>query len=249
VPSIKYTTADGRMTFEFDATSPKDVFAQLAEIQDVFEERSCGSCCSERIRFDVREFDGNSYYKMVCRDCAAQLDYGQHKTGDGLFPKRHQKDTRDPLPNGGWYHWQGRDEQAPQVPAARKPEPPRSQPQWQRVEPPAPARPEQPAPQQSAPKAAASQPANGNGGASARAPAGPSDKALAARRKVSEGFRDQAEAAMRAARTNQELDQAVDGISAEIKKLIFPEHMEDLRKTWTTENERLKQEAAAVPTA
>ncbi len=103
---VQYTSANGRLVFDFEAASHKDVMAKLAAIQELFEESSCGMCESKNIRFEVREHDGNNYYKMVCGACNAQIDYGQHKTGNSLFIKRWNKDTRTVLPNRGWYQYQ-----------------------------------------------------------------------------------------------------------------------------------------------
>lgn len=100
---VTYKTANGRMTFEFESENDKTLAASLAQIQEIFEEPACGCCHSDRIRFDVREFDGNTYYKLFCTACGATMDFGQHKTGDSLFAKRYEKDTREPLANRGWY--------------------------------------------------------------------------------------------------------------------------------------------------
>lgn len=103
---VNYTSQDGRMQFDFDAATQKDVFKKLAEIQSLFEEPECGCCKSKIIHFEHRTHDGNDYYKMVCQVCNAQLDYGQNKTGGGLFARRVEKDSKRPMPNNGWYHWQ-----------------------------------------------------------------------------------------------------------------------------------------------
>jgi len=102
---VTYTTANGRISFEVDATTGKQAFEVVAAIQEIFEESACGACKSPSIRFDVREWDGNKYFKMACNACGAQIDFGQHKDGKGLFVKRMDKDKR-PLPDNGWYHWQ-----------------------------------------------------------------------------------------------------------------------------------------------
>ncbi len=104
---VTYTTGSGRLTFEVECPSGKVAFEVVAAIQELFEEPCCGACKSKNIRCDVRVFDGNKYYKLVCNDCAAQLDFGQHKEGGGLFVKRRDKDGRD-MPDGGWYVWQGK---------------------------------------------------------------------------------------------------------------------------------------------
>lgn len=98
----KYTTANGRLSFEFEGATDRAIFAQLAEIQEVFEEAACGCCRSTSLRYEVREFDAYKYYKLLCTACGATLDFGQHKVGESLFPKRRDKDGND-LPNDGWY--------------------------------------------------------------------------------------------------------------------------------------------------
>jgi hypothetical protein len=109
---VRYTTENNRLTFELEATTGKQAFEIVAAIQELFEEPACGCCKSAHIRCDVREFDGNSYYKLLCNACGAQLDFGQHKDGKGLFVKRTDKETKKPLPNRGWYVWQGQKQPA-----------------------------------------------------------------------------------------------------------------------------------------
>ncbi len=105
---VSYTTVNGRLTFEVEVTTGKQAFEVVAAVQELFEEAACGCCKSAHIRCDVREYDSNKYFKLVCNDCNAQIDFGQHKDGKGLFIKRFDKDTKAALPNRGWYVWQGR---------------------------------------------------------------------------------------------------------------------------------------------
>jgi hypothetical protein len=105
---VTYTSASGRMTFEFEADTPKAIFGRLAIVQEIFEEEACGAYKSKLIQFDVREYDGNAYYKMVCKSCGAQIDYGQHKDGKGLLIKRLDKD-KNPIGKSGWYVYQRKD--------------------------------------------------------------------------------------------------------------------------------------------
>ncbi len=123
---VHYTSENGRLRFEIDASTPKEIFAQVATIQEVFEEPCCGKCGSKSIRFEVREFDGNSYYKLFCTSCTAQLDYGQNKDMKNLFVKRRDKDSNTALPNRGWYIYGGdpepqQQEQRPAPPAVQTP--------------------------------------------------------------------------------------------------------------------------------
>ena len=122
-----YKTKNDRLTFEFEGHTHKEIVTILEGIQEVFDESECGCCKSTKIRFDVREFDGNKYYKLLCEACGATLDFGQHKTGDSLFAKRFVKDTREPMPNRGWYKYLGGDEGQHAPPTAAPSGPPRQQ--------------------------------------------------------------------------------------------------------------------------
>ena len=104
---VQYTTANGRLKFEVEVATGKAAFEVIAAVQELFEEEKCGNCDSPRIRCDVREYDGNKYFKLVCNVCGAQIDFGQHKDGKGLFIKRFDKDKR-PMDHNGWYIWKGR---------------------------------------------------------------------------------------------------------------------------------------------
>lgn len=106
---VTYTTTDGRLRFDTEITTTKQAFEFVADVQEIFEEESCGKCGSKAIHFQVREYDKNLYYKMVCTKCRAQLDFGQHKEGGGLFIKQWDKEAAKPLPDRGWYIYQGKD--------------------------------------------------------------------------------------------------------------------------------------------
>lgn len=110
-----YTTANGRIAFEVAGDSPKDVFAELALIQEVFDaESSCGmpGCESDDIHYRVRvSRQGHTYYELVCMNCNARFEFGQIKDMKNLFPKR--REDGKPLENGGWCrynHSAGEDE-------------------------------------------------------------------------------------------------------------------------------------------
>lgn len=119
---IRYATSHGRLEFEFDASTTKEAFEWLATIQELFEEGTCGLCSGSNLRYDVREFDGNNYYKLACRDCGATLDFGQRRDGSNLFIKRKDADG-NALPSRGWYHYNPGDSPRAIQPAARKPVP------------------------------------------------------------------------------------------------------------------------------
>lgn len=94
------------LTFEVDAAGQKEVFKELAMIQEIFGEKSCGVCKGKDLRFICRTVEGNDYYELKC-SCGAVLSFGQHKKGGTLFPKR-KDDNNEYLPNYGWYKWQNK---------------------------------------------------------------------------------------------------------------------------------------------
>lgn len=91
-----------KLTFELEGEGQKEIFKELATIQEIFSEEKCGLCGSGNIRFVVRNVDGNDYYELRCIDCGAVLAFGQHKKGGTLFPKR-KDDDGNYMPNRGWH--------------------------------------------------------------------------------------------------------------------------------------------------
>lgn len=98
---ILYKVND-KLTFELEGEGQKEIFKELATIQEIFSEEKCGLCGSNNIRFVVRNVDGNDYYELRCLDCGAVLAFGQHKKGGTLFPKR-KDDDGNYMPNKGWH--------------------------------------------------------------------------------------------------------------------------------------------------
>jgi len=96
----------GRMTFEFEASTHKEVFSQLSGLEEVFSETNCGRCHGEELRHLVREHDGYMFYELRClnSDCRARLAYGQAREGDRLFPKR-KDDAGNWIDSDGWQRW------------------------------------------------------------------------------------------------------------------------------------------------
>lgn len=101
---VKYKVSD-KLEFELEGSGQKEVFKELALIQEIFGEEKCGLCGSSNIRFIVRTVEGNDYYELRCADCGALLAFGQHKKGGTLFPKR-KDDDGNYLPNRGWHKYQ-----------------------------------------------------------------------------------------------------------------------------------------------
>lgn len=101
----QYKTRDGRLLVKVEAENQKGLFRELAAAQEVFESESeCGCCHSQELRFRVRVVDENEFYELACH-CGARFEFGQHKKGGSLFPKRRAEDG-SALPNRGWAKWE-----------------------------------------------------------------------------------------------------------------------------------------------
>lgn len=98
--------ANDKLSFEMEADGQKEIFKELAIIQEIFSEDKCGVCGSNNIKFVVRSVDGNDYYELRCNEakCGSTLSFGQHKKGGTLFPKR-KDDDNNYLPNRGWHKY------------------------------------------------------------------------------------------------------------------------------------------------
>tara|TARA_Y100001972_G_C7468702_1_gene238804 strand:- start:52 stop:384 length:333 start_codon:yes stop_codon:yes gene_type:complete len=101
---VKFKPND-KLEFELEGAGQKEIFKELATVQEIFSEKKCGVCGSENIKFVVRNVEGNDYYELRCMDCGATLAFGQHKKGGTLFPKR-KDENGNWLENGGWHKWQ-----------------------------------------------------------------------------------------------------------------------------------------------
>lgn len=103
---LNYKVND-KLQFELEGSGQKEVFKELAVIQEVFGERSCGLCGKDNIKFVVRNVDDNEYFELRC-DCGGILSFGQHKKGGTLFPKR-KDESGQYIPNNGWHKWKKAD--------------------------------------------------------------------------------------------------------------------------------------------
>lgn len=102
---IIWRTRNRRLAVKIEARTQKDAFEAIATAQEVFEAAIvCGCCRCDAIRFQVRAVDNIKHYELACKRCDARFEFGQHKTGDTLFPKRRDEQG-NPLPNGGWKVW------------------------------------------------------------------------------------------------------------------------------------------------
>lgn len=114
---LRYKVGD-RLEFELDGAGQKEIFKELAAIQEIFGEECCGLCKSKNLKFLVRNIEGNDYFEIRCADCGAILSFGQHKKGGTLFPKR-KDDEGNYLPNRGWHKWT-KDEKSDDKPKSSK---------------------------------------------------------------------------------------------------------------------------------
>jgi hypothetical protein len=93
----------GRLIVKVAAPSVKELFAAIGEVQEVFDADSeCGACSAPGPKFRVRERDKFKFYEMHCDACGADLAYGQHRDGGGIWPKRLD-DAGRPMPFRGWF--------------------------------------------------------------------------------------------------------------------------------------------------
>lgn len=101
-----YQTRNGQVTFELEGQDIKDVFRQLAKVQEVFDaEAQCGMCESKDIRFLARKVEDFDFYELDCQKCHAHFSFGQAKKGGALFPKRRDENGA-PLPHDGWSRYE-----------------------------------------------------------------------------------------------------------------------------------------------
>lgn len=111
---VKYSTKNGLMEFELDASKSKELFKALNIIQDIFDNEKCGLCGCDELRYVVRNVKDNEYYELQCTndECLGRLSFGESRSGGTLFAKRRLKnglparqDDEPPFDwsTNGWY--------------------------------------------------------------------------------------------------------------------------------------------------
>lgn len=111
---MKVTRYKGDLSCSAEGTGA-EVFKQLSEFGETFQDSVCGACGSENIDYVVRKVEDNEFYEMVCRNnkCRAKLAFGHSKADSKLYPKRVVTDNKGKavkddngkakwLDNGGW---------------------------------------------------------------------------------------------------------------------------------------------------
>lgn len=102
---VTFKSTDGRMVIEGDCQGVKKAFQFMGLCREFFLAEPCGCCKSKNTAPDFHEAKGYKFYEWKCGDCGATFQFGQHKEGDGLFPKRKDANN-NALPNKGWSVYQ-----------------------------------------------------------------------------------------------------------------------------------------------
>lgn len=91
---------DGQFTVEADGENQREIFAQLAQWEEVLGEKYKNSPGPYKLVHRV--VDDNPFYELHHIGTPYKvLRFGCHKKGNTLFPKRTD-DNEKPLPDGGW---------------------------------------------------------------------------------------------------------------------------------------------------
>jgi DNA-directed RNA polymerase subunit RPC12/RpoP len=115
------------LVFKVEDKTETGIFEQLAGLQDVFGETTCGLCGKHNLRFAVRRVEDSNYYEVQCQDCGGKLALSKNKKGETLYSVRKLKnglpakydDKEGPFDykTKGWHKW----EQGKNPPPAAKP--------------------------------------------------------------------------------------------------------------------------------
>ena len=55
-----------KLQFEVEGEGQKEIFKELASLQEIFGESECGMCKHTDIKFAVRNVESNEYYELRC---------------------------------------------------------------------------------------------------------------------------------------------------------------------------------------
>ena len=98
---------------EVDASNPKDAVKQMSSYLEVFQEQACGQCGGTVLAWEHRQDkEDHDYYSIRCRQCGAELRFGQTRKGERLFAKRKLDSGEYDKDHHGWTKW--RDKQNPE---------------------------------------------------------------------------------------------------------------------------------------
>lgn len=65
----------------------KQAFQFLAHANEIFGVKQCGQCDSPNLKLQHRQPKGYDFYSVKCKDCHYELEFGQTKEGNKLYPK------------------------------------------------------------------------------------------------------------------------------------------------------------------
>jgi len=107
---VSYTTRNGRLSIELEASTHVELVQQLSSFSEVFEEDVCKKCKSTNLRWNIRKSKDAkgkeySYHELICKDCGAKLPFGVRDDDTyRLFPKRKDKEG-NVRGKWGWVKW------------------------------------------------------------------------------------------------------------------------------------------------
>ncbi len=99
----------GNLVFELDATDEKVLFAKIAHLQEIFEQK-CAKCDGTDLRMVMRNVEKDKkeyvYYEYHCnnQNCRAKLSLGVKQQSGELFPKR-KDESGEYVGTYGWKKW------------------------------------------------------------------------------------------------------------------------------------------------
>lgn len=103
---MKVVYTGKKLSVEVEGANHVEIWAKLAEFQEVFEESCCGKCKSENLRFAVRKVEKFRYNELRCLDCGAKLPFSIHDDGTNtMYPKRKDKGAKEINGTNGWVKW------------------------------------------------------------------------------------------------------------------------------------------------
>src|SRR5687768_9405163 len=86
----------GNLVGVCEGSTPHEVFKQIAEFQETFEDSVCGLCGNGNLKYVHRNVDANDFYELICLDpkCKGKLRFGTSKEDKKMYPKRFVTDNK-----------------------------------------------------------------------------------------------------------------------------------------------------------
>lgn len=104
---VKYKSNNGQFEVEFDVQNNKQLFEEIAEFQDIFEQGKKGG---KNYRFVVRQVGDGTYYELLCLDDGEKLAFSPYKKNPSkLYPRRVNQKTKEKIGNFGWHKYNPED--------------------------------------------------------------------------------------------------------------------------------------------